>query len=157
MSQHILSLYNDRSSAVEAVNLLKDTGFNEKHISLMDHADVGDEVQVQDSNMAAKRVGISALLGIIAGLVLSALPETGILYGIGIVAGAIAGFDIGIITGTIISVLAIKHMGKEIADRYAVELEHGKTLLAFSGHKKEVLSAQKVLEKHGFHAEFSNN
>ncbi len=155
MSQHIVSLYDNHDAAIEAVNLLKNAGFNEKHISLLGKTDVGDDVQAQDSKVAAKGVGIGALVGVLAGIGLTMIPGIGILYGIGAVAGAVAGFDVGVIGGTIVSALAIKNMGKEVADRYATELESGKILLAFSGSETEVNKAKDVLESHGIHTEMN--
>ncbi|WP_118974369.1 hypothetical protein [Taibaiella koreensis] len=153
MSRHIISLYDDHDKAVAAVALLKQEGFNEKHISLLGMADVGDEVQVKDARVAARGVGIGALVGVLAGIGLAAIPGIGILYGLGAVAGAVAGFDFGVIGGTIISALAIGNMGKEVADRYAAELKAGKTLLAFSGDDTEIGKARGVLEGHGMHTE----
>jgi hypothetical protein len=155
MSQHIVSLYDTHDGAVEAVKLLKNAGFNEKHISLLGRTDVGDDVQIKDANVAARGVGIGALVGVLAGVGLASIPGLGILYGLGAVAGAVAGFDFGVIGGVIASALAIKSMNKEVADRYEAELKEGKTLLAFSGNENEVGQAKTVLESHGIHTEMT--
>ncbi len=63
MSQNIVSLYDSHEKAVAAVNLLKDNGFNEKHISLLGKTDVGDDLQVKDANIAAKGVGVGSIGG----------------------------------------------------------------------------------------------
>jgi hypothetical protein len=78
MSQHIVSLYDNHEQAVEAVKLLKIAGFNEKHISLLGKTDVGDDVQIKDAKIAAKGVGIGALVGVLAGIGLTAIPGVGI-------------------------------------------------------------------------------
>jgi hypothetical protein len=155
MSQHIVSLYDDHDKAVAAVQLLIDEGFEAKHISLMGRTDVGDDVQIKDASIAAKGVGLGALVGVLAGIGLTAIPGLGILYGIGAVAAAVAGFDFGVIGGTILSVLAIKNMGRDVADRYVEELKAGKTLLAFSGNEEDVQRAKSVLEGHGIHTEMT--
>lgn len=157
MSQHIVSLYDNNTSAIEAVNLLKSGGFNEKHISLLGKTDVGDDVQIEDSKIAAKGVGIGALVGVLAGIGLTMIPGIGILYGIGAVAGAVAGFDAGIIGGTIVSTLAIKNMNKEVADRYSEELKSGKVLLSFTGNDEELAKAKTLLESHGAHVEMNEH
>lgn len=157
MSQHIISIYQNQSSALDAVHLLKNEGFNEKHISLLGRTDVGDDVQIKDASVAAKGIGIGALVGVLAGVGLTMIPGIGILYGIGAVAGAVAGFDFGIIGGTIVSALAIKNMGKEVADRYSEELKSGKVLLAFTGNEEEVRKATRVLESHGAHVEMNEH
>jgi hypothetical protein len=155
MSQHIISLYDNHDKAVEAVQLLIDKGFSAKHISLMGRTDVGDELMIKDANIAAKGVGVGALVGVLAGIGLTSIPGLGILYGIGAVAAAVAGFDFGVIGGTIVSALAIKNMHRDVADRYEAELKAGKTLLSFSGSEAEVLQVQNVLEGHGIHAELT--
>lgn len=157
MSQHIVCLYDNQSKALQAVQELKAAGFNEKHISLLGKTDVGDEVQISDANVAAKGVGIGALVGVLAGVGLTLIPGIGILYGLGAVAGAIAGFDIGVIGGTLVSALAIKNMGKEVADAYETELKSGKILLAFSGSTEELNKAKAVLEAHGDHTEMTEH
>ncbi|RYZ44689.1 MAG: hypothetical protein EOP49_26625 [Sphingobacteriales bacterium] len=157
MSQHIISLYDNHDKAAEAVNMLKLAGFNAKHISLMGTADVGDAEQDRDAGIAAKGVGIGALVGILSGIGIAAIPGIGIVYGLGAVAGAVAGFDLGVIGGAIVSALAIKNVDKEIADRYAAELKDGKTLLAFSGTAEEVATAKSTLESHGIHTELTEH
>jgi hypothetical protein len=157
MSQHIVSLYDNHDQAVAAVKLLKTAGFNEKHISLLGKTDVWDDVQIKDANIAAKGVGIGAVVGVLAGIGLTAIPGIGIFYGIGAIAAAVAGFDFGVIGGTIVSALAIKSMGKEVADRYEAELKSGKTLLAFSGNAEEVREAKSILESHGIHTEMNEH
>lgn len=153
MSRHIISLYDDHDKAVDAVRLLKDQGFNEKHISLLGMTDVGDEVQIKEAKVAVRGVGIGALVGVLTGIGLAVIPGIGILYGLGAVAGAVAGLDFGLIGGTIVSALAIKSMGKDVADRYSEELKAGKTLLAFSGNESEVDRAKEVMEGQGMHVE----
>lgn len=155
MSQHIISLYDSHDQAVAAVDLLKESGFSSRHISMMGRTDVGDEVQIKDADIAVRGVGVGGLVGLLAGIGLAAIPGVGIFYGIGAVAAAVAGFDFGVIGGTILSVLAIKNMNKEVADRYHTELQSGKTLLSFSGNHEEVAQARAVLESHGIHTELS--
>ncbi len=77
------------------------------------------------------------------------------LYGLGAVAAAIAGFDFGVIGGTIVSVLMINNADAKIAQHYEDQLKSGKTLLAFTGDKEEVEKAQQVLEGHGIHTEMN--
>lgn len=155
MSQNIVSLYDSHEKAVAAVNLLKENGFNEKHISLLGRTDVGDDLQIKDANIAAKGVGVGALVGVLTGVGLVAIPGIGVLYGLGAVAAAIAGFDLGVIGGTIASVLMINNADAKIAQHYENQLKEGKTLLAFSGNKDEVEKAQEVLENHGIHTEMN--
>jgi hypothetical protein len=157
MSQHIVSLYDNQASAIEAINLLKNAGFTEKQISLLGKTDVGDDIQVKDANVAAKGIGIGALVGVLAGIGLTLIPGIGILYGIGAVAGAVAGFDIGVIGGTVVSTLAIASMGKEVADKYSEELKAGKVLLAVAGDADEIRKARAVLESHGIHTEINEH
>ena len=155
MSQNIVSFYDSHEQAVAAVNLLKENGFNEKHISLLGKTDVGDDLQVKDAGIAAKGVGVGALVGVLAGVGLVAVPGIGVLYGIGALAGAIAGFDFGVIGGTIASVLMINNADAKIAQHYENQLKEGKTLLAVKRNKKKVQKAGTVLEGHGIHTELN--
>ncbi len=151
----MIGIFSGLRVCISPVQLLKNAHFNEKHISLLGRTDVGDDVQIKDATVAAKGVGIGALVGVLAGVGLVAIPGIGVLYGVGAIAAAIAGFDLGAIGGTIVSVLAIKNMHKEVADRYAEELKNGKTLLSFSGNEEEVTQAKAILEGHGIHTEMS--
>lgn len=155
MSQNIVSLYDSHEKAVAAVNLLKENGFNEKHISLLGRTDVGDDLQIKDANIAAKGVGVGALVGVLTGVGLVAIPGIGVLYGLGAVAAAIAGFDLGVIGGTIASVLMINNADAKIAQHYENQLKDGKTLLAFTGNEEEMEKARQLLESHGIHTEMN--
>src|SRR5690606_35335037 len=70
-----------------------------------------DDVFTNPMKVAATGVGIGAvvgpILGALAGVGVLAIPCLGILVGAGALAGAIAGLDVGIIGGGIISALAI--------------------------------------------------
>lgn len=156
MSHHVISLYDTHEDAVAAVKLLKEAGFSSKHISLLGKADTGDEDQ-KSMSVAAKGVGLGALVGVLAGVGLAAIPGIGVLYGLGAVAGAVAGFDFGVIGGTVVSALAIAGMNKDVAARYEEQLKAGKTLLSFSGNEEETRQARTVLEGQGIHTELNDH
>ena len=146
MSQQIIRLYDNHEQAIEAAKALKSAGFPESRISLLGRAEFDYDFQIKDANIAAKSLCISTLIGVFTGLGLALIPGIDTLYGVAPVAGAVAGFDLGIIGGTIISVVLVRNIGKEIADRYEADLKAGKTLLAVSGRKGQLREAKSILE-----------
>lgn len=151
MSHHLFSLFDSHSEAVLAVNELKQNGVAEKQISLLGKADVGTSGEVKDEKTAIKGAGIGGLVGVLAGVGLTMIPGIGWLYGVGALAGAVAGLDFGLIGGTIIGSLAISNMDKNFADRYERALQDGKTLLVIAGSMEEMNIAKGILHAQGQH------
>lgn len=156
----IISIYDNHSKALDALKLLRDAGLPSKNMSLIGTAYEDKEVMdnAADMSIAAKGVGIGALagssLGVLTGLGLLAVPGFGFLFGMGALAGAIAGLDVGIIGGGIISALAIGGLKKdELEQKYQTELNAGKILLVFQGGKEDADKAAEVLATHGIHTE----
>lgn len=161
-----IGVYNDHHAAVEAVNALKAEGFPAKQISILGHAveegesEAGegidsDEVWNRPAKVAATTVGISAIVGPIvgalAGIGLLAIPGLGLLVGAGAIAGAVAGLEVGLVGGGIISALAIAGMNKHHEDLYHEHLSQGKFIVVASGSSDEVAHAKEVLHAHDEH------
>lgn len=151
MGKHIICLYDQEANALQAITLLKEAGFNHKHISLLGKANTTFDGQIDNSNVAAKTIGVTSLVGILAGIGLTMIPGVGLLFGIGAAAGAVAGFDVGLIGGIILSVLEIEQISNDDVEYYNEELKAGKTLLSFKGNEEELKKAQSILEAHGSH------
>ena len=104
---------------MRAVQELKTNGFTDKQISVIGHTKgtgtAEDELESQDPEHemdksmkgAATTVGIGAvlgpILGALAGVGILAIPGVGFLVGAGALAGAVAGLDIGLIGGGVVS------------------------------------------------------
>jgi len=157
----LISIYNEHDKAVSGVRLLKDAGFSSRHISLL--GTVAGETDFtenkRNAGAAVTGVGIGAVVGPLAGILtgigIFAIPGLGFLFGAGALAGAIAGFDIGVIGGGIISALALSGVQHDMEKKYQQELNAGKTLLLFQGNDEEVNHAKSVLETHGMHTEIN--
>lgn len=166
-----IGVYEDQSKALAAINELKTAGFPEKQISVLhrssaEHpADPGesengpgidsDNAYQNPMKIAATGVGIGAVvgpvLGALAGVGVLAIPGLGVLVGAGALAGAIAGLDVGIIGGGIISALAIARMNKHHEDLYHEHLEAGRFIVVAHGSEEEIEHARNVLHSHDEH------
>lgn len=159
----VVGIYGNHHDAVQAVKELKDAGYNTKQISLVGKVkDTAGLEDVEEDNsermkVAGTGLGITALagstLGLLAGVGLVAIPGLGFLYGAGALVGAIAGFDIGLIGGGIISAFALPGVKGDTAKRYEKEVSEGKILLIVQGTETEVAEADKLLHTHGKHDE----
>lgn len=167
-----IGVYENQVKALAAIQELKSSGYPESQISIITHSktehhpeDPGesedgqgvdsDEVYSEPMRIAATGVGIGAVvgpvLGALAGVGMLAIPGLGILVGAGALAGAIAGLDVGIIGGGIISALAIARINKHHEDLYQEHLQEGRYLVVAHGTELEIERAREVLESHDEH------
>jgi hypothetical protein len=152
-------MYDSHEKALSGVKILKQAGLSSRHISLLGtvSGDFDFDGEVQNAKTAVKGVGIGAIVGPIAGALTGigvfAIPGLGFLFGAGALVGAIAGFDIGVIGGGLISALSLGGMHKEMEEKYQQELHEGKLLLLVQGDDEEIAQAKSVLEQHGMHTE----
>jgi hypothetical protein len=167
-----IGVYEDQAKAIAAIQELKAAGYPENQISILTHSkeahqpeDLGeseegqgvdsDDVYESPMRIAATGVGIGAVvgpvLGALAGVGMLAVPGLGILVGAGALAGAIAGLDVGIIGGGIISALAIARVNKHHEDLYQEHLQEGRYLVVAQGSESEIEHAREVLNAHDEH------
>lgn len=138
--------------AVEAVGLLEKAHFPMKEVSLLGKVDkVEDHLHVRSLDPlknAPAIVGASAgtIVGLLTGLGVFAIPGFGFLYGAGAVIGTIGGFDLGLVTGGVISLLLEFGIDREQALTYHEHLKEGKFLLVIQGPEEDVAKAKKILE-----------
>lgn len=158
----VVGVYEDHHEAVEAVRELKNAGYNSKQISLIgtvkDTSGLEDVAEDDSERMkvAGAELGITAIagstLGLLTGIGVFAIPGLGFLFGAGALVGAIAGFDLGLIGGGIISALTIPGVKGETAKKYEKEIKEGKLLLIVQGTEAEVHEAENLLTSHGKHS-----
>lgn len=166
-----IGVYEDQAKALTAIQELKSAGFPEKQISVLHRSKAGepadpgeneeglgidsDDAYQNPMRIAATGVGIGAVvgpvLGALAGVGILAIPGLGILVGAGALAGAIAGLDVGIIGGGIISALAIARVNKHHEDLYHDHLEAGRYIVVAQGGEDEIAHAREVLHSHDEH------
>lgn len=174
-----IGVYDDQKAALEAIEELKKQGFPTKQISLLHKSDAAEHhapdpgeneegVGVDSDNayqnpmrIAATGVGIGAvvgpILGALAGVGMLAIPGLGVLVGAGALAGAIAGLDVGIIGGGIISALAIAQVNKHHEDLYHEHLQAGRYIVVAQGSEEEIQHAQKIMHEHDEHVHLDSH
>jgi len=146
-----VAIYDTQKKALQAVKLLDKSGFPLKQVSLIGKAEVVDEdFQISSPKLvkgAPMVIGASAgvLTGLLTGLGVFAIPGFGFLYGAGAVIGIIAGFDIGIISGGIMSILVTLGIKKDAVVKYEEHLKNGKFMLVVNGSTMEIKKAEKML------------
>jgi hypothetical protein len=165
-----IGVYDDQAKAIAAIQELKAAGFPETRISILARrdeqtqhaADPGengegsgvdsDAVYEKPMKIAVTGVGVGAVLGpvlgVLAGVGALAIPGLGILVGAGALAGAVAGLDVGLIGGGIISALAIAQVNKHHEDLYHEHLQAGRFLVIAQGSEDEINHAREVLSRH---------
>ena len=173
-----IGVYENQAKAIAAIKELKAAGYPESQISILTHSksdhhpsDPGesedgdgvdsDDVYEEPMRIAATGVGIGAVvgpvLGALAGVGLLAIPGLGVLVGAGALAGAIAGLDVGIIGGGIISALAIARVNKHHEDLYQEHLQEGRYLVVAHGTEDEIEQAREILGSHDGHIQLDTH
>jgi len=153
-----IGVYDTKEAAVAAAKELNKQGFSSKKLSVIGRVAKGDADFLEDEELmekAGKRVGITTLIGstvgILSGVGVFAIPGLGFIFGAGALMGAIAGFDIGLIGGGLISALSLTNIKGDIAKKYEEHLQEGKFLLIVQGNEEDVKKAHNLLENHASH------
>lgn len=168
-----IGVYETQEAAVQAINALKEAGYSAKNLSIIGQApnnlESQDKLEYLDSDhemdkpfkIAATSVGIGAvvgpILGALAGVGILAIPGVGFLVGAGALAGAVAGLDVGLIGGGIVSALAIARSNKTHEDNYNKHIYEGKFLVVAQGTEEQVHHAHEVLDELGIHHELEKH
>lgn len=155
-----MAIYTNHEEALNAVKHLKENGFTNKQLSLIwnakDEKAELEKFSEKVTKIEAAEIGVGvtmgSILGVLTGIGVFAIPGLGILYGAGAIVGAIAGFDLGLIGGGIISALSIAGM-KEVHHKYDTHLKEGNYLLMVQGSDEEANKAKNILQNKGGHTE----
>lgn len=146
-----IAVFSSHDEAHEGLEALKASGVNMSHVSIIGKAEIiDDKIHVKSNRalIAAPTVAgtvIGASVGLMTGIGLFAIPGLGMLFGVGAVVGAFAGFDAGIIAGGITSIL----VGLGVKDEHITYEEHikdGKFLMFIDGSEEEIERAENILE-----------
>lgn len=154
-----VGIYDSHETAINAVEVLKNKGFPVNQLSLMGQAKIVDDHMRVKSNEPIKNAGVSvgiilgSTLGILSGAGVFAIPGLGFIFGAGAVVGALAGFDIGLVGGGIVSILTTIGIKKDKVVKYSEHLNEGKFLVIAQGNEKEVEEAKRILCDCGKHLE----
>ncbi len=154
-----VAVYKTHDQAVEAIKKLNDKEFPMKHVSLLGKAELVDghlHVKSLDKLKEAPAllgVGAGTLVGLLSGLGAFAIPGFGFIYGAGALVGALAGFDLGLITGGILSFLTNVGIQEDTIKKMEEHLKKGKFLVVVHGPAGEVDKAREILHTHGTHTD----
>jgi uncharacterized membrane protein len=146
-----VSIFDSHDEAVKALDELRESGVNMSKVSLIGHAEiVNDHVHVK-SNKAlvaapiATGTVVGTTLGLLTGIGLFAIPGLGVLFGAGAIVGALAGFQIGVATGGIATILVDLGV-KDDHIAYEQHLKEGRFLLFYDGSEEEIGHVERIIE-----------
>ncbi|MGX7667193.1 hypothetical protein [Flavobacterium pedocola] len=156
-----IAIYDTHKQAVDALKVLSDHDFPMKNVSLLGTAEiVDDHIHVRSSDTLQKTpaiigMGAGTVIGLLSGIGVFTIPGFGFLYGAGALVGAIAGFDIGIVTGGVVSFFSILGIKDDEVMKYEEHLKEGKFMVILKGTLEEVEEAEHILHTEGTHLELT--
>ncbi|ESU28923.1 hypothetical protein FLJC2902T_09550 [Flavobacterium limnosediminis JC2902] len=157
-----IAVYETHQKAVDAIKVLNDEGFPMENVSLIGTAEIVDDhihmrsVDTFQKAPAVIGMGAGTVIGLLSGIGVFTIPGFGFLYGAGALIGAIAGFDLGIITGGLISFLSLLGIKDNEVLKYEEHLKEGKFMVIVNGTLEEIESAEHILHTEGTHLEMSD-
>ncbi|WP_343631750.1 hypothetical protein [Fluviicola sp.] len=146
-----ISIFESHDQAVKALETLRESGIDMSKVSLVGHAEVVDDHLHVKSNTALVATPVAAgtvlgtTLGVLTGVGLFAIPGLGILFGAGAVVGALAGFQVGVLTGGFASILVDLGV-KDDHVEYEQHLKEGRFLLFYDGTDAEIDHIEHIIE-----------
>lgn len=155
-----IAIYNTHDEAVDAVKVLNDQDFPMRNVSLLGTAEVvEDHIHVRSMDGIKKApavigMGAGTVIGLLSGIGIFTIPGFGFLYGAGALVGAIAGLDLGIVTGGLISFLTFIGIKEDNIVRCQEHLKEGKFMVIVNGTMEEIEKAEHILHTEGTHLEF---
>lgn len=156
-----VAVYASHEQAVEALKKLEAEQFPMNDVSLIGKAELMDEHEERKSMHDGRNlpayigIGGGTVLGLLAGLGVFAVPGFGFLYGAGAVVGTIGGFDLGLVSGGIVTLLATAGIHEDEVDHYAEHLNQGNFIVLVNGPEEEAEKAERILHTEGTHLQLS--
>ena len=99
-------------------------------------------------------MGAGALIGLLSGIGVFAIPGFGFIYGAGALIGALAGFDLGIVTGGLVSFFTYAGIKEDVVVKLDEHLKEGRFMVIVKGDLEEVERGEHILHTEGTHLEF---
>jgi hypothetical protein len=155
-----IAIYDTHEKAVNAIKVLSEQDFPMSNVSLLGKAEIiEDHIHIKSLDTIKKApamvgMGAGTLIGLLSGIGVFTIPGFGFLYGAGALVGAIAGFDLGIVTGGIISLLTFIGIRKDKVVQCHEHLKEGKFMVIVNGSMGEIERAEHILHTEGTHLEF---
>lgn len=157
-----VAVYDTHEKAINAIKVLNDKHFPMEHISLIGKAEITDDhihiKSLETVKNAPVLIGSGAglIIGLLSGIGVFTVPGFGFLYGAGALIGAIGGFDLGLVTGGIGTLLATIGIKKDRVVKCHEHMNEGKFLVIVNGSEKEIEKAEHILHTEGSHLQFVN-
>jgi len=159
----IVGVYDTHHAAITALEALKASGLPLENTSFISKADI-----VEGKICASSKEGfvntpieigvvLGPILGILAGTSMVLIPGLGFIYGAGAIAGAIAGFDIGLIGGAIPTLLMTLGIKNDKTSTYQEFLENGKYIITIFGEQELAEKAKSILHTVGLHIDLQHH
>jgi hypothetical protein len=158
-----VAVYGSHEKALQAIKVLEQADFPLKQVSLVGKAElVYDNVHVKSYEPVKNApvvIGaiIGPMLGVMTGVGIFTIPGFGLLYGAGAIIGAIAGFDLGLVSGGLITLLVTLGIKKESVVQYEEHLHGGKFLVIVQGSEEEIKQAEHILHTEGTHLQLDTH
>lgn len=155
-----IAIYDTHEKAVNAIKVLNQENFPMDHVSLLGKAEIiEDHIHIKSLDTIKKTpalvgMGAGTLIGLLSGIGVFAIPGFGFLYGAGALIGIIAGLDLGLVTGSFISLLAFTGIKEEEVVKCEQHLKEGKFMVIVKGAKEEIEKAKHILHTEGNSLEF---
>lgn len=146
-----ISVFDSHSEAVKALEALRESGVDMSKVSLVGQAEIVDDHVHIKSNKAlvAAPVAIGTVLGttlgVLTGVGLLAIPGLGVLFGAGAIVGALGGFQLGVVTGGVTSILVDMGVSEDHVE-YEQHLKEGRFLLLYDGTDQEIDHVELLLK-----------
>ncbi|AWM14906.1 hypothetical protein NHF50_14000 [Flavobacterium sp. NRK F10] len=158
----LVAVYETHKKALQAVDQLKNNGFDTEKVSILGKADlINNHVHIKTNDTAeAAEVSLGVIagttLGILTGIGVFTIPGLGFLYGAGALVGGIAGADLGAFGSSIIAILTFAGVEKHNAKKYEDHLNECKFLLFVRGDQSDIDTAEKILNTDKLHLELDS-
>lgn len=157
-----IAIYDTHEKAVEAIKVLNGENFPMSNVSLLGSAEIiEDHIHVKSMEGIKKApaiigMGAGTVIGLLSGIGIFTIPGFGFLYGAGALVGAFAGFDLGIVTGGLVSFFSFIGIKEDNVVKCEEHLKQGKFIVVVNGTLEEIEKAEHILHTEGTHLEFVN-
>ncbi len=157
-----IAVYTTHENAIKALKTLNSNDFPMDIVSLVGKAEIlDDHIHVKSldnvkNTPAYVGMGAGTLIGILSGIGIFTIPGFGFLYGAGALVGAIAGLDLGIVTGGLATVFTRMGVTEDQSVKCEEHLKQGSFMLVINGNEEEVNQAEKILHTEKTHVALMN-
>ncbi len=149
MAQRVIGVFDRFLNAEDALDALKEAGFESNCISIVARQDKASEHVKRNDTGAGIGAGaaIGGIAGLIAGLAALAVPGIGAVIIGGPLGAALGGLGVGAAAGSITGALTGMNIPEDDANYYAETVRNGGALLLVDS--SDTAAARDILQTHG--------